>query len=400
MKLSDYLRLSGKNFRRNGYKTVLPIIIITIGIVLFNILSGFFASMTTSTKESVTDNNSLRYISVSSLDSHLSQKDFEKMRKLEGVLTSFPDVRKNIWIDYKGESKSTELIGVNSEAVPYFTSGKEKSIQGNEIILSSAYAKLFKIGSNLIQHQVTLNDKEVMLKEKPAKIRSFYDPFYLQAYPSEIDPISLASIEFVEQLNAEAEKLTLAAYRKKHLSSCGVVIAKSVEDVPVIGEKLDKMGYSTSYALKSADQIPMAVKVMGIIGGIVVLTLLLSSGVSIASIIGNSLRGRYKEIGVLRALGFERAHLIKLFSIEVLYIAFLSFVLSVVTSWVFMKVIEYMVNQQFMKGNSYTFVLAMDVNKVLLSLLLILVVSLLSSIRPILKASSVNITEIIRGNST
>ena len=158
------------------------------------------------------------------------------------------------------------------------------------------------------------------------------------------------------------------------------------------------MGYDTNYSLKSSQSIPMVAKIIIAIGGIVIALLLVFSGISIASIISQSLRGRYKEIGIMRAVGYERNHLIKLFAVEVLYISLISFVLSTSLSFILIKVISYFMNQSNL--SNFQFNVTMDIKQVVISFILIIFVSFISSFRPIMKASSTSIIEIIRGNAS
>ncbi|MGP7818810.1 ABC transporter permease [Niallia sp. 01092] len=397
MRLSDYFKLGGNNFLRNGFKTLSPIIIITIGIIVFNVVTGFFSSITTSMNTTVIDNDSLKFIEVvPTPEKELTMDDFHEMNKINGVITSYPKVQAFVGLEYGVNRVSTNLVGVNNKAVRYFTSGKDESIKNNEIILNSNIVDTLKPGDSVnISYTVKVKEGEGIRKIKKGKILSFFNQFYLANYPEDL---SLATLDYVEQLNAEFLGLSLADYRKNLVYEFGTVIVDDVENISHVAEQIESLGYDTSYALKSSQSIPMVAKIIITVGGVVLVILLLFSGISIASIMGQSLRGRYKEIGIMRAVGYERSHLIKLFSVEVLYISLISFFASITLSFIIIQGLESYLNKT--SGIKYIFSINMTGMQVIVSFVLIIIVSFLASFRPIIKASSTDITEIIRGNAS
>ncbi|MGD6818780.1 ABC transporter permease [Metabacillus sp. 84] len=397
MRLSDYLKLGGKNFKRNGFKTAAPIVIITMGIIVFNVVAGFFSGITSSMNETVMENDSLKFIEVvSTPDKALKQEDFNELKQIDGVSTSFPKVQAFVGLEYGKNKITTNLIGVDGPALSYMTAGKANSIKDGDIVLNSALADDLKQGDEVnVSYTVKVKEGEGVRESTKGTIQSLYDQFYITNFP---DDLSLATIDYVENLNAQFEGLTLEQYRSGLTYDFGTVVVQNVEDVTPVARQIEELGLDTIYSLKSSQSIPMVAQIIMSIGGVIIVLLLIFSGISIASIIGQSLRGRYKEIGIMRAVGYEKSHLIKLFSVEVLFISVLSFAASIILSFLIISGLEYFLNQS--EAIDYTFTIDMTIQQVLLSLILILAVSFLASFRPIVKASSATITDIIRGNAS
>lgn len=397
MRLSDYLKLGKNNFLRNGFKTLSPIIIITLAIIVFNMVTGFFTSITDSMNNTVIKNDSLKFIEViATPDKTMDIHSFENIKRIEGVASTFPKVQSFVGLEHDQDKITTNLIGVDNKAVHFFTSGKKDVIKEDEIILNSGLTTKIKEGDSVkVNYTIKVKEGEGIRKLKDAKISTLYNQFYINSFPEDI---SLATIDYVESLNAEFVGLSLDDYRKNLTYEFGTVIVKDVEDITKVAKKIEDMGYDTNYSLKSSQSIPMVAKIIIAIGGIVIALLLVFSGISIASIISQSLRGRYKEIGIMRAVGYERNHLIKLFAVEVLYISLISFVLSTSLSFILIKVISYFMNQSNL--SNFQFNVTMDIKQVVISFILIIFVSFISSFRPIMKASSTSIIEIIRGNAS
>jgi putative ABC transport system permease protein len=393
MKFKDYLGLGYKNFKRNGKKNIAPIIIITIGILLFNIVSSFFTSITASMNETVVDNGSLKFIQVSSPGGDLKEEDLEKLKDVETVTKVFPRAESFIGIEKNKEKVTTTLIGVPKDAIKFFTDEQEStSLGANGILLNSNVDTTFSENEQMkISHTIKVNESEGIRKQKEAIFKGTFTPPYIISFPEDI---SLASLEFVQQLNADFLGLTLEQYLQNPSYSQATIIVSDVDNVNQVAEDVESLGYITDYSLKASKSIPVIAKILVSIGGILIVVLLIFAGTSIASIINQSLRNRYGEIGIMRAIGYKRKHLIRLFSVEVSLLSLLSFCLSIVLSFVSLRLIEYYVNS--LGFVNYTFILKLSGKQILLSILVIFLVSFISSARPIRKASSINVSDILK----
>ncbi|MFS0657148.1 ABC transporter permease [Bacillus sp. 179-C3.3 HS] len=397
MKLNDYIKLSWNNFLRNGFKSVAPITIISLSIIILNIILSLFSSITSSVNTTVIDNQSLKIIEISSnSENELTSSSFKELKEIDNVVTAFPKIEAFVGVEYKNGKTTTNLVGVNDKGLEYFTSNKVKGIRDNQLVINSSLTDELSPNEKVkISYTVKVKDGEGIRKTKKALIQSKFDQFYLDNYPEDI---SLGSIDFVEKLNADFLGLSLKDYRKNLTYEFGSVIVNNVENLPQVADDIEKLGYDTGYSLKASQSIPLVAKVIIAIGGIVLIVLLIFSGISIASVIGQSLRNRYKEIGIMRTFGYEKSHLINLFSIEVLIISLISFVISVISSFIIIELLDSYLGK-FM-GVNFDFSVNMTGIQIFISLILIVLVSFISSFRPILKASSINITEIIRGNDS
>jgi putative ABC transport system permease protein len=392
MKAKDYLSLGFKNFQRSGRKNIAPIIIITVGILLFNIVTSFFTSITSSVNESVVDNSSLKFVHISSAEGELTNTDMEKLREVDGVHSVFPRTESFIGIERNKEKITTTLIGVPDNSVQFFTK-EDKALSGNGILLNKNITSSLEEGDPIkISYTVKVKENEGIRKELDASVKSIIEPPYLISFPEDI---SIASIELVQTLNAGFLGLTLEEYLQNPSYQEAIAIVPDVNNVSKAAKQFDEMGYMTNYSLKASKSIPVIAKILASVGGILVVVLLVFAGTSIASIINQSLRSRYGEIGIMRAIGFKRKHLMKLFAVEVTIISILSFCISILLSFIVLKAIEHYVNN--LGFADYTFILSIGTYQILASLVVILLVSFVSSAYPIKKASSIQVTDILKG---
>ena len=393
MKAKDYISLGFKNFQRSGRKNIAPIIIITVGILLFNIGTSFFTSITSSVNDTVVDNASLKFIHVSSAEGDLTNTDLEKLKEVDGVATVFPRTESFIGIEHNKEKITTTLIGVPDNAIEYFAEKENQSLSDNGILLNkNITTSLVKGDLVKLSYTVKVKENEGIRKELDAIVASKIEPPYLISFPEDI---SIASLELVQTLNAGFLGLTREEYLQNPSYQEAIAIVPDVNAVSKAGGQFDEMGYITNYSLKASKSIPVIAKILASVGGILVVVLLIFAGTSIASIINQSLQNRYGEIGIMRAVGFKQKHLIKLFAVEVTIISFISFCLSILLSFFALKAIEHYVNN--LGFADYTFILTIGTYQILASLAVIFLVSFISSAYPIKKASSIQVTDILKG---
>jgi putative ABC transport system permease protein len=393
MKVKDYLSLGFKNFQRSGRKNIAPIIIITVGILLFNIVTSFFTSITSSVNETVVDNSSLKFVHISSVEGDLTNADLEKLSGVDGVHSVFPRTESFIGIERNKEKITTTLIGVPDNSVQYFAEEENKSLSGNGILLNKNIRSSLEEGDPIkISYTVKVKENEGIRKELDASVESKIEPPYLISFPEDI---SIASLELVQTLNAGFLGLTLEEYLQNPSYQEAIAIIPDVNSVSKAANQFDEMGYMTNYSLKASKSIPVIAKILASVGGILVVVLLIFAGTSIASIINQSLHSRYGEIGIMRAIGFKQKHLMKLFTVEVTIISIISFCLSILLSFIALKAIEHYVNN--LGFADYTFILSIGTYQILASLVVIFLVSFISSAYPIKKASSIQVTDILKG---
>ncbi|MCR8848282.1 FtsX-like permease family protein [Rossellomorea sp. SC111] len=394
MKVSDYLTLGIKNFKRSGKKNIAPIIIITVGILLFNIVSSFFTSITASVNESVVDNSSLKFMHVSSIDSSLKNEDLAKLKEIEHVHNAFPRTESFVGIEKNKEKVTTTLVGVPNDSIKYFTKSlKETNLPDNGILLNSNIDSTLQQGEPIkISYTVKVKENEGIRKEVESEVYDKVEPPYIISFPEDV---SIANLEFVQTLNAAFLGLTLDEYLQNPSYEEAILIVPDVNNLSQVAKDVEDLGYMTEYSLKASKSIPVIAKILASVGGILILVLLVFAGTSIASIINQSLRSRYGEIGIMRAIGYKRKHLIRLFTVEVSIISIISFCLSIMISFIALKLIEQYVNS--LGFADYTFILSLSAYQVLASMGVIFLVSFIASAYPIRKASSIQVSEILKG---
>ncbi|KGX89842.1 hypothetical protein N781_08985 [Pontibacillus halophilus JSM 076056 = DSM 19796] len=387
----DLLTLGWKNFIRHGFKTIGPIVIISIGLIVFNLVAGFFMGVENSMNETVIENDQLKFIEVSSSNEEaLQSEDGEVLQQIDGVSVAFPSETALVGVEKEKERTSTMVLGVPTEALSFFT-GEDQVFSSEESVLLNDKYKDFKAGEEVeLSYTVKVKEGEGVRSKLSAEIVGTYKQPDLLGFP---DNLSLVPISLVNQINANFEQMTVDEYTAHHKPDRYIVIAENVEELVNVATTIEDKGYTTNYALQSSKQLPVVAKLLIGVGGALAVILLGFAAVSISSIMNQSLKNRYKEIGIMKAIGYKRKHITSLLSVEVLYIGLASFVLSILSSYVLMFFFN-----QYIESKDGLSILSLTFNGklVLLSLFLVLLVSLGSSYRAITKAAKLDPVETLR----
>ncbi len=344
-----------------------------------------------SMNETVIENDQLKFIEVSSSNEEaLQSEDGEVLQQIDGVSVAFPSETALVGVEKEKERTSTMVLGVPTEALSFFT-GEDQVFSSEESVLLNDKYKDFKAGEEVeLSYTVKVKEGEGVRSKLSAEIVGTYKQPDLLGFP---DNLSLVPISLVNQINANFEQMTVDEYTAHHKPDRYIVIAENVEELVNVATTIEDKGYTTNYALQSSKQLPVVAKLLIGVGGALAVILLGFAAVSISSIMNQSLKNRYKEIGIMKAIGYKRKHITSLLSVEVLYIGLASFVLSILSSYVLMFFFN-----QYIESKDGLSILSLTFNGklVLLSLFLVLLVSLGSSYRAITKAAKLDPVETLR----
>jgi ABC-type antimicrobial peptide transport system permease subunit len=186
--------------------------------------------------------------------------------------------------------------------------------------------------------------------------------------------------------------MTPEMFLSQYYPSNIIAIASNLEDVSYITEEIEKKGLDTKYSLKSSKELPLFAKVIRAIGAVAFLILIIFGGINIASSISQSIRSRYKHIGILKAMGFSSKNVFDILFYEVIYIGLISFVIAQVLS----IIIIFFINLQLKINMNNGITIGMNALQVIISAVLILITIALSSVYNISKASKMNSIECMR----
>jgi putative ABC transport system permease protein len=391
MRLNDLLKIGSKNFFRHGFKTVGAIVIITVGIIVYILLYGFFSGIQSSMNETVTENENLTYIEVTqSSQGNVDYEDADSLKRIDGVDTAFPKVTALVGLENDELRQTTTLLGVPEEAVPFYSRNELKFDDNKEIILNNSIGEIEANEKLNMSYTVKIKEGEGVRESQPILIKGTYEQPQLINYPNDI---SLAPMELVLEVNAAFHQLSVEDYMQTNPPEMITVIAEDVEQVVNVAQQIEDAGFETNYSLKSSQGIPSVAKFIIIIGAIIVFIMLSFAAISISSIMSQSLKSRYKEIGIMKAIGFKNGDVHKILSAEVIFIGLTSYIAAIFSAASIIYAVNY-----YIGSTQELEVLSVDfgVFQVLSSFILVILVSLGASFRSITKAARLEPAEILR----
>jgi ABC-type antimicrobial peptide transport system permease subunit len=166
----------------------------------------------------------------------------------------------------------------------------------------------------------------------------------------------------------------------------GIVKLLNVSFGTYIYKMDDLVSRQVRFAIESTSFTRMILSLVGLV-------LVVLSAFLLASFINDSVRGKEKEIGILRSMGASRKDVIKTFSIEVLAISLPVALLGNILGWflVFYGNASYSIKAFTLPLFHYS------VLTIFMVIALTLIVSFLSAIWPIEKISRKNVVDAIKG---
>jgi ABC-type lipoprotein release transport system permease subunit len=376
MDLRDKIALSFKAFTRQKYKTVGTIAILSVAIIVFNVVYSLFTYIKDNSDVNITNNDSLKYIQIEPLpNKELTQEDLDSIKKIPGVEAAFFSLTSNIAVEYKDKGFSATLLGLDPDEI--------KALTKNDIVLDDKSIKTD------ISFNVAISSDKGVRKTKTITVKDYFTQPDLLYLPQNV---CLANKDLVVQILSEFYSMTPEMFLSQYYPSNIIAIASNLEDVSYITEEIEKKGLDTKYSLKSSKELPLFAKVIRAIGAVAFLILIIFGGINIASSISQSIRSRYKHIGILKAMGFSSKNVFDILFYEVIYIGLISFVIAQVLS----IIIIFFINLQLKINMNNGITIGMNALQVIISAVLILITIALSSVYNISKASKMNSIECMR----
>jgi ABC-type lipoprotein release transport system permease subunit len=391
MDLRDKIALSFKAFTRQKYKTVGTIAILSVAIIVFNVVYSLFTYIKDNSDVNITNNDSLKYIQIEPLpNKELTQEDLDSIKKIPGVEAAFFSLTSNIAVEYKDKGFSATLLGLDPDEIKALTKNDivldDKSIILNDSFKSSGITAGEKTD---ISFNVAISSDKGVRKTKTITVKDYFTQPDLLYLPQNV---CLANKDLVVQILSEFYSMTPEMFLSQYYPSNIIAIASNLEDVSYITEEIEKKGLDTKYSLKSSKELPLFAKVIRAIGAVAFLILIIFGGINIASSISQSIRSRYKHIGILKAMGFSSKNVFDILFYEVIYIGLISFVIAQVLS----IIIIFFINLQLKINMNNGITIGMNALQVIISAVLILITIALSSVYNISKASKMSSIECMR----
>ncbi len=102
---------------------------------------------------------------------------------------------------------------------------------------------------------------------------------------------------------------------------------------------------------------------------------------------------RTREIGVMKAVGYQNKDINNIFSFEALIITLFSLIISIISAFSIGVLINYFVEQKFSQINN---VFSLDFSSIIYTIILSIVMALIASAIPMLKIGKLDPSESIR----
>jgi len=383
--------LSSLSAQTKSNKNIL--IILSIVIVVFNITFSLSMSVRDSSRTEITENQNLRYIEVMSTGENISSSILDEIRKMDGVSTAFYNKTLSCAIEFSDQGYQAFAVPVDKKDVLALT-GKSVLLEENQIILNQKYLdEGLEVGSTIIlSYNSKLSEDYGTRENKEMQIVGFYEQPVVNSW---IDDVALISQSLSDIIQSELYGVSISEINSENISEDRIiVIVEEIKDTNTIAKAIESnyQGLMTSFALKSSEGLPFFAQAIIIVGGIIVIALIIMSIIVISSTVTNSLKNRFHEIGIIKAIGYQEKDVYQLLLIEITMIAIISIILSLVISFVTLQILNFILYKQNIALNflKITFI------QMLLSTILIFLAMYVSTIKIIGEFSKLDIVEVLR----
>ncbi|HZX10685.1 MAG TPA: FtsX-like permease family protein [Acidobacteriota bacterium] len=399
MKLNDYMSFSLSNLWSRKLRSLLTVFGVMIGIgalvsmisfgkgmqknvtdvfkkmELFNYISVFPGEMKEdkSNEQAVSEPQNQRRIS-------LDDKAIEEIRSLRGVETAFPDIRFPAQIELNGQQEfalvqalpvkfaRSKLIKI--QAGRTFSSEDEPSVIIHSSLLSEFEIKDIQEGlGQKINIKTFFFDLSSL---DPTKIGSIISgsklPIAQKVYSFTIvgisgnigfeDPSPLRSQVFIPfGVSQKMDKISVTSlwdlFRRAKSSGYSMVNVRlsSPKFIPSVKEKIQQMGYQIFAFSDQFEEIQTGFLFMDMFLFAVGMIAIVVASLGITNTMIMSIMERYKEIGIMKAVGASNKDIKKVFFFETSVIGFLGGIFGLLLGWFVSGLINRVVNYFLSKQN-------------------------------------------------
>jgi len=371
MKFSDLIRIVIKNLKRMKLRTALTVIGVIVGtaaiVTLVGIGTGFQKSITGQFEEMgmvktivVFPESMGRAFAMSPTtegkheeEMVLDDKAIKKIKKIEGVEGVSPVLLlTNAKLQIGNYISQASLMSVNDDMMKQdwydMESGemlKEKDLRA--INVGNKVDKTFynvNTGKSVSEIEL-LGEKGKLIAEKYSEggvtsVTKF--PVKIVGILKELGPDDDLRIYIPFELAKRLEKMTGGALfaKKEGEYTQLMVFAESVEKVDMITEKLNEMGFTAMSAKQMLGVISTIFLILRAVLGVLGAIALFVAAIGIVNTLVMSIYERFREIGIMKAVGASNKDISKIFLYEAGSIGFIGGVLGVITGFILGKVLN------------------------------------------------------------
>ncbi|MCL1853814.1 MAG: hypothetical protein FWF88_12470 [Peptococcaceae bacterium] len=402
MKIRDNIEYGGSSFLSQIRHNKSIFIVLSIVIIVFNMTYSLAMSVKASSESEITDNQNLCYIEGTSYSDAITTDTLNEIRAIEGVKSAFFHRLISCAIEIKADDDVKEgFMGYQVSAVPVdkrdieAITGLQLVLGENDIIVNESYHDEggLQTGTEVfLSYNYSYNEYTGTRKEVKVRIAGFYKQPVLNAWP---DDVILVDSSLFDTMQSALYMLSASDIKEAQMDQTAIVIiADDVSNTNKVAGIM-KERYETirlNYALKAAEGLPVFAQAIFVVGGIIVISLIIMSVVVISSTMGNMLKNRLHEIGIIRAIGFKVADVRQLLIIEVTIIALSAVCISMGSFYLLMVLLNVILAKQDL------FLLALEISgsQILWSTGITFFTMYIATFKIIGKTSKLNIVEVLR----
>jgi putative ABC transport system permease protein len=441
MKINDYIEHSFENLWKKKLRTFLTTSGVVIGIAALISMFAFGKGVQKNFTDKFTEMELLRYVTVfpdnkpSRVDesTHTDNEDnfqptgvlddafIEDIEKMTGVELVFPEIRFPALVRFKGEEKYSLIQVISAEVagseLMKLRAGKSDIFnEPNSLIISDSLLRKMKIkspesviGEKIEISTLTFNMNLLGQASIPAMMKEGKLPFAKKGHAFTIAGVSErigfrgsmplhSDVYITQDASKGMRKISLTSIQDLFKSTETVqgypvvsVRLSSPKYVDALKSQIEARGFRTFALIDELKEIKTGFLIMDMfLAGIGMIALVVAS-LGIVNTMVMSIMERYKEIGIMKAIGATNGDIQKIFFFESGVIGFLGGVLGLILGWIITVIINIIINH-FLAGRGvphtdfFAFPWWLCVGAVLFSIL----VSLAAGIYPAMRAAHVD----------
>ena len=332
MRFSDIFSLSLMNLQRQRRKNIGVMIILIVTLLVFNLTCSLVRSLKTATESNITNNRNLKTIEVSTVEDEIPESLYQEMASLNHVDNIFYNYSLGCSIEKEGNATEINVLGLETEQAAKLAK-QEIELKDYEIILNENDKKKgYQVGDVVtLSYNCMISESQGRREEKQYTIVGFYEQPVISSWYEDVALISMNCMFEIcgSQYGLSAKEIKDSNIYKESI----MIFADETDYVSSIAEYAENKGLLVSYALMSSEELPVLAKIIIAIGAALIVILVVMSIVIINATINHAVRGRYREIGILKAIGIRETEIRKMLYLELLMlwgiVAFVSSLLSI-----------------------------------------------------------------------
>lgn len=388
MKIADVLEVAGRNFRRRFKSNVCLIIIFVLVIIVFNCTYTLATTLTENANTQIVGNQNLKIINVSTILDEISQEEMAYISNVSHVEMVVYNYCLSICVE---DNKGTDamVIGMNGQQASYLV-GEKVALEKDDIIVNTSFAETgYQIGDAIeISYNARVSEASGVREHKKCTIVSVYEQPVVETW---YDNVMIVSEDNVFEIASKLYGVSAQDVAESNLyKQSALVFVDEVENVTAVAEAIETKGLITSYALAYSQELPLFAKMIIGIGAVMIVIMLIMGMIIMNVTLNNSIRNRYKEIGILKAVGMNGRHIFEILSAEVFLLwAFIS-IIAIICSFFIINMLSTFINLSSVGK------LEIGVLQIMLSVIVTYVIMFFTTLLTIKRASELKTVEVLR----